>query len=141
MKAIEAGIFTDTTKQRLTDLEQQKKQLTEQLLIERTKEYIIPSTDDVKKYIAYALSKSPKQMIDLLLSKALVYSDKIELFLKYTDSPTKPTNSPDKKHNPDGTENSDRGFSLTEYYYDYERRVGKSATLFKTIKIAVSIYV
>ncbi|HBK01725.1 MAG TPA: hypothetical protein DDY77_01665, partial [Clostridiales bacterium] len=141
MKAIEAGIFTDTTKQRLTDLEQQKKQLSEQILTERAKEYTIPSKDDVKNYIAHTLSKSPKQMIDLLLSKAIVYNDKIELFLKYTDSPTDPTNPLDKKRNPDGTNDSDRGFLLTEFYYDYERRVGKAAMIIKTIKLTVSIYV
>ena len=80
-------------------------------------------------------------MIDLLLSKAIVYNDKIELFLKYTDSPTEPIHPPDKKHNPDGTNDSDRVFLLTEYCYDYKRRVGKYTTIFETIKLTVSIYV
>ena len=141
VKAIEAGIFSDTTKQRLDDLEQQKKLLSEQILTEQAKERVIPTVGDIKEYIAYALSKSPKQIIDLLISKIFVYNDKVELIVKYADSPTEPTNTPRKTHNPDGTSNSERGFLLTEFYYDYERRIGKSKNTFESIKLKVSLYV
>ena len=110
-------------------------------MTEQAKERAIPTIDDIKKYIVYALSKSPKQMTDLLISKILVYNDKVELIVKYADSPTEPTNAPSKTHNPDGTNDSERGFLLTEYCYDYKRRVGKSTTIFETIKLTVSIYV
>lgn len=76
-----------------------------------------------------------------MLNHSIVYNDRIELFIKCADSPTEPTNSPDKKYNPDRTDNSDRGFLLTKYYYDYKRRVGKSATIFEIIKLTVSLYV
>lgn len=141
VKAIEAGIFSDTTKQRLNDLEQQKKQLSEQILIEQAKERAIPTIDDIKKYVAYAISKSSKQMIDLLISKIFVYNDKVELIVKYADSPTEPTNTPRKTHNPDEINDSERGFLLTELYYNYERHIGKSIDTFETIKIKVSLYV
>ena len=77
---------------------------------------------------------------NLTLSNVVAYSDRIELFLKYADSPTEPTNSPDKKYNHGGTDNSDRVFLLAKYYYDYKRRVGKSATIFEIIKLTVSLY-
>lgn len=66
---------------------------------------------------------------NLTLSNVVAYSDRIELFLKYADSPTEPTNSPDKKYNLGGTDNSNRGFLLAEFYYDYESRVGKAAMI------------
>ena len=41
------------------------------------------------------------------------YMDKIEIFLKYHGEPH--TTPPHNDNNPDGTDNSDRGFLITEF--------------------------
>ncbi len=113
LKAIENGIFGDTTKERLAELEAQKKDLTEKILIEKNKERVVPTADEIRNYLKYAAQQTPRNLVDLLANKIIVYTDKIELYLKYTDDtpPTPPYNG----DNPDGTNNSDRGFLLTEF--------------------------
>lgn len=59
LKAIENGIFSDTTKARLDELETQKKALTEKLLTEKSKERSIPTAVEIKKYLKYAVQKTP----------------------------------------------------------------------------------
>ena len=128
LKAIENGIFSDTTKTRLDELETQKKALTEKLLIEKNKERSVPTTDEIKKYLKYAIQKTPRNLVELLVDKIIVYKDKIEIFLKYPGEP--PTTPPHNDNNPDGTDNSDRGFLITEFlttnptsseYYTYKK--------------------
>ena len=58
LKAIENGIFSDTTKARLDELETQKKALTEKLLIEKSKERSVPTADEIKKYLSFILDHS-----------------------------------------------------------------------------------
>ncbi len=128
LKAIENGIFSDTTKTRLDELETQKKALTEKLLIEKNKERSVPTTDEIKKYLKYAIQKTPRNLVELLVEKIIVYMDKIEIFLKYHGEPH--TTPPHNDNNPDGTDNSDRGFLITEFlttnltsseYYTYKK--------------------
>lgn len=128
LKAIENGIFSDTTKARLDELEAQKKALTEKLLTEKSKERSIPTAVEIKKYLKYAVQKTPRNFVELLVDKIIVYKDKIEIFLKYPGEP--PTTPPHNDNNPDGTDNSDRGFLITEFlttnptsseYYTYKK--------------------
>ena len=129
LKAIENGIFSDTTKTRLDELETQKNALTEKLLTEKNKERSVPTTDEIKKYLKYAIQKTPRNLVELLVDKIIVYMDKIEIFLKYHGEPH--TTPPHNDNNPDGTDNSDRGFLITEFlttyptsseYYPYRKR-------------------
>ena len=113
LTAIENGIFSDTTKERLTELESQKKELTEKILVERNKERTVPTADEIKNYFKYAAQQTPRNLVELLINKIIVYNDKIELFLKYTDDT--PITPPYNDDNPDGTNDSDRGFLLTEF--------------------------
>ena len=101
LKAIENGIFSDTTKARLDELEAQKKALTEKLLTEKSKERSIPTAVEIKKYLKYAVQKTPRNLVELLVDKIIVYKDKIEIFLKYPGQP--PTTPPHNDNNPDGT--------------------------------------
>ena len=66
--------------------------------------------------------------LELLVEKIIVYMDKIEIFLKYHGEPH--TTPPHNDNNPDGTDNSDRGFLITEFlttnltsseYYTYKK--------------------
>lgn len=134
LKAIEAGVFTETTKTRLTELETTKKELTEKLLLERAREIFIPSADDLEKYFALALEKMPQSLVDLLLEKAVLGNNRLELYLKYPGKPTNtPDSPPDNNDNPDGTKNSDRGFLFYSYKLSFRDFIpagrGKRRTL------------
>lgn len=137
IKAIENGIFSDTTKERLTELEKQKKELTEKILIERNKTKIIPSASEIKDYLKYAIEQAPKNLIDLLIKKIVVYQDKIEIFIKYTDSPFDDT--PNNDETPDGTTNSDREFLLTEYTTSYKMLLGGKRKKLTTAQVLIQI--
>ena len=89
MKAIEQGIITETTKERLETLEGSQRELQEKLILERMKEQVILDKKVIENYLKDAVSKEPEMMIDLLVEKVYVYSDYIEIILHYTDEPIK----------------------------------------------------
>lgn len=84
MHAIEQGILTETTKSRLEELEQQKKELSEKILISKTKEKAILKKQDIIDYINNSLKQCPELMIELMVNEVKVYCEKIEIKLNYT---------------------------------------------------------
>lgn len=86
MTAIESGIFTTSTKAHLDELEKQKEELEEKLLIEKTRVKMIITEDDIIAHLKTALKKKPKQMIDMLVKEIKLYNDKIEIYFKYNRS-------------------------------------------------------
>ena len=99
LTAIEAGIFTDSTKSRLQELEEKKKELEEKILLEKSKVKTSISREEIETYLKYAIQQSPKPLLDLLLEKVVVYKDKIKIYMKYIgDTPS--NGSPDKKRYP-----------------------------------------
>lgn len=90
MHAIEQGIITDTTKERLQELEQSRKELQEKLIFERMQEQVVLDKKTIEDYLKDGVKQEPEMMIDLLVDKVYVYSDHIELILHYTDQPIKP---------------------------------------------------
>ena len=144
LKAIEAGVFTKTTKTRLTELETTKKELTEKILLERAREVFIPSADELEKYFALAIENAPQSLVDLLLEKAVLGNNRLELHLKYPGKPTNnPDSPPDNNDNPDGTKNSDRGFLFYSYKLSFSDFIpagrGKRRTLLNRI-VSVDFY-
>ena len=98
-------------------------------MIEKSKERSVPTADQIKKYLKYAVQKASRNLVELLVDKIIVYKEKIEIFLKYPGEP--PATPPHNDNNPDGTDNSDRGFLITEFlttyptsseYYTYRKR-------------------
>ena len=83
LSAIDKGIITPSTKEHLEELETKKMQIAEQIVIQNSKDKMKLTHDDVIKYMKTALTKSPKQMIDLLVREVKLYNDKIEIFFKY----------------------------------------------------------
>ena len=85
MDAIEAGIFTATTKDRLQELEEEQRQLTAELAIMQrnrendiTKDMIISYLEEIRE--GDATNKQFQQlMIDSFLDKAILYDDHIKL--------------------------------------------------------------
>ena len=51
MNAIEQGIITETTKSRLEELEKQKREITEKIIIAKTKEKALLKKQDIIDYI------------------------------------------------------------------------------------------
>lgn len=119
--AIEAGLLTETTKARLQELEESKRMLSEVIAVEKSKEKKLLTKDDIGLYVQYALSQPNQTLIDLLVSKVVIYNDKIELFLKYTDAPDEPPKRGKHKASENPERNiSERGSFLGEYVYEYE---------------------
>lgn len=84
MIAIEKGILTDTTKQRLEELETQKKELQEKLIIEQSKQQYELSKEEIQNYFKFTMKQCPDRAIELFIRKVNVYEDKIEIFLNYS---------------------------------------------------------
>ena len=90
LAAIEEGIFTPSTKQRLTELEEKKVRLEQAVTVESAKEKNLLTKEDIERYITAAVKLSAKQMVELLVERIDVYADKICIKLKYSDTPIKP---------------------------------------------------
>lgn len=86
--ALENGISTKSTQERLASLDERKSLLQEKIICEETKSRLTLSKDDIKKFFLKALKKAPLQMIDMLVDHVLLYEDKIEIFLKYQENQT-----------------------------------------------------
>ena len=98
LTAIEEGIFTPSTKQRLTELEEKKVRLEQAVTVESAKEKNLLTKEDIERYITAAVKLSAKQMVELLVERIEVYADKICIKLRYSDTPPDiPTDFSDDK--------------------------------------------
>ena len=87
LAAIEEGIFTPSTKNRLTELEEKKVRLEQAITVESATEKNLLTKEDIERYITDAVKLSAKQMIELLVECIDVYTDKICIKLRYSDTP------------------------------------------------------
>lgn len=90
LAAIEEGIFTPSTKQRLTELEAKKARIEQAITFESAQEKNMLTKEDIERYITDAIKLSAKQMVELLVSRIDVFADKICIKLKYSDTPIEP---------------------------------------------------
>lgn len=90
MRAIEQGIITDTTKERLQELEKSRQELQEKLIFERMQEQTVLDKETIAEYLQEGIKHEPEMMIELLVEKVFVHSDHIEIILHYVDEPIKP---------------------------------------------------
>lgn len=121
LTAIEAGIFTDSTKSRLQELEEKKKELEEKILVGKSIVKASISRDEIETYLKYAILQSPKPLLDLLLQKVVVYKDRIKIYMKCVgDTPS--DDSPDENDTPDGTD-SVRGLLILSYSIQIDRKL------------------
>jgi len=119
MVAIENGIITDTTKERLQELETTKRELQERLIMERMREEVRIEKGQVEKYLKNGAKETPQMMLDLLVEKVFVHNDKIELVLKYTSAPKPTPPDGEDENNPDGNKHR-RGFTIMQTTTQYE---------------------
>lgn len=133
MKAIEQGIITDTTKERLTELETKRRELQEKLILERMQEQVVLSKKEIETYLKKGIEQEPEMMIELLVDKVFVYDDYVELILHYTGDPTKPKDRLVDKEETEEKDESPEGVSLrgsliyrTECSYDMYSYKGRN---------------
>ena len=91
MAAIERGVVTNTTTKRLKELEARQEELDRQIIIEKSKNAVRVSAEEIKMYYKEALALEAQMLINYLVKEIVMYDDKIEIFFH------KPTrNSPMK---------------------------------------------
>lgn len=90
LNAIQAGIITASTKQRLDDLEEQREQLEEQILKEKIKRPAL-TREQIRYYIYRfrnmdtAQKDQRQNLIDNFVNAVYVFSDRIAFFFNYTE--------------------------------------------------------
>ena len=82
--AIEEGIITETTKERLRALEEERTALTEKLLAEDSRQRLQISKEDIVRFIKKAINKNPFFMIQTLIKQILIYDDRVIIQYNYT---------------------------------------------------------
>ncbi|MBQ6896716.1 MAG: recombinase family protein [Oscillospiraceae bacterium] len=88
LNAIKMGIFTESTKQMLEELEQQKKYLTERIAVERLKKPMI-SHEKVRNWLYKLRTLNPEKtehrrvLIDTFVNKIFLYDDKMIFTFNY----------------------------------------------------------
>ena len=90
LAAIEEGIFTPSTKQRLTELEEKKTRIEQPITVESAREKNMLTKENIERYITDAIKLSAKQTVELLVECMDVFADKICIKLKYSDNPIEP---------------------------------------------------
>ena len=93
--AIEAGIYTEMTKQRLEELEDKRRHLEENIAIEKARVKESLSEKEIVQRITSALKLKAKQAVEMLIKRVDVFKDLLRISLKYMDG--KPTDTPPDK--------------------------------------------
>ncbi len=85
MKAIEQGIFTETTKSRMEELEEQLAETENKILIEQYKMESQLKREQVIEYITHSLRQKPKLLIHTFVQKVILWDDKIEIYFNFME--------------------------------------------------------
>lgn len=126
MTAIEKGIITETTKTRLTALEEKRKELDDKIACEQTKNNMMLKKEEIVKFLKKAVKAEPILLIDLLVKQIILYDDKMEITLNYTERP-------------DG--NDHQAFSFYTTNKAYELFYNNTENYKKTLNLEIIIYI
>ena len=85
MSAIEKGLVTNTTKQRLIELEAQLENIKHNIIIEHSNNSIQIKKTDIVKFIKKVIKKTPDTIIRHLINKIVLYDDKMEIYYNYVE--------------------------------------------------------
>ena len=110
MRAMEQGIITSTTKQRLEELEGRKEDIKSRLLVEDSKARIKISKNEILKFINKAIREEPAQMLRMLIKQIVLFDDKIEIYYNTTE-----------RRRPD-EEDTHQAFCFYTEMFDYENK-------------------
>ena len=85
LNAVEQGIITSSTKQRIEELEAALEVAEGKVLAEKSKSKVQITPADIKKFIIKALKKEPRLMIKTLVKEVILYDDKVEIYYNCID--------------------------------------------------------
>ncbi len=124
ISAVENGFYSETSKERLKELESRKAELKELIAAEQHKEVKPLAREQVTEYVTYAISQPSQTLINLLVRKVLIKDNTVDVYLKYTsDSPPDKTKHEHRTIYKDPERNlSERGSLFTEFLYSYETK-------------------
>jgi hypothetical protein len=80
MAAIELGVITNTTTKRLKELEARQEELDKQIIMEKSKNAVRVSEEQIHAYYKEALALEAQMLINYLVKEIVMYDDKIEIF-------------------------------------------------------------
>jgi hypothetical protein len=121
--AVENGFYSESTNERLKELENRKDELKAEIAKERVKEVKPMTRKQVEEYLSYAIAQPSQNVIDLLVRKVMIKNDVIDVYLKYTndsgnDTPPKRGRPKHNEKNPERNL-SEQGFLFVSYTYSY----------------------
>lgn len=121
MKAIEAGILTATTKNRMEELEEQISVINEKIAIEEYKEKNSLKKEQVVEYLTHQVRQNPKLMLYALIQKIVLFDDKVEIYFNYV-----------KNYYPDDfSPEIDRDSSFIECSIDFQFGAPEKQSIFR----------
>jgi len=86
MKAIEAGIFNDTTASRMEELQTQKEALIDELEATEARSQFVLTLADIVKFLDTAIQRySKRELLEMLIEKIYVFDDKVDINFFFTD--------------------------------------------------------
>ena len=83
MTAIEKGIITNTTKQRLIELEKSLENVKSQIIQQETNSVTVMKKTDIVRFMKKVIKKEPRVMLHYLIKKIILWDDKIEIYYNY----------------------------------------------------------
>lgn len=122
LEAIGNGISTMSTKLRLERLEEELAENEIKITSEESRARISVSPEEVMEFILTNIRKEPKQMINTLIDRIILYEDKIEIYYNYTN-----------RKSPDGS----RDFLFTQF----KSKIMKPVTYTKKIMQNIQVYI
>lgn len=105
MKAIEAGIITPTTKNRLEELEALLAELKDKIMVQEYNNRNKITKEKIMDYLTKSLYKEPQILFNTLIHKIEVYDDKLIIYYRYTDKKNPDENQDFYFNNPNSGSN------------------------------------
>lgn len=118
LSVIENGLCTQSTIERVQELETKKSELLGRIEIEKQNTKKALNVEEVIEFLHNTVTETPQVMIDFLIAKVELFNDKVLIYLNYTQD--SPPIKPNKNESLDGTIDSDRGFIFMEWDYIIE---------------------
>lgn len=88
LSCMEKGIVTSSTKKRLEKLEIQLDELEGKIIAETCKGTATITKQGILKYFNKALKKEPRQLLNMLIKKVVLFDDRVDIYYNYiTKSP------------------------------------------------------
>jgi hypothetical protein len=157
MTAIEAGIFTETTRERLQELESLKRDLENKIFDEKSKTIVEYTEQQVIDYIKSGKTKNDEQLINLLVGRVSLYNERVVITVKGSATDTTPNDDNRKSYikyygdsktqinnseSPERKENSDQGFSIDSNYIfkNNQKQINRGPkTKYKSYSVSIGI--